>query len=43
MSRVATWTLAIYVLTVTGFAAYEYAYIQHLEFLIRTLLLGTPN
>ena len=35
MTKISGWALAIYVLTITGVAAFEFAYIQHLEFIIK--------
>lgn len=43
MTKISGWALAIYVLSITGIAAFEFAYIQHLEFIIRLLVGGTPN
>ena len=43
MTKISGWALAIYVLTVTGVAAFEFAYIQHLEFIIKLLVGGNPN
>jgi hypothetical protein len=43
MNKISGWALAIYVLTITGVAAFEYAYIQHLEFIIRLLAGGNQN
>ncbi len=43
MTKISGWALAIYVLTITGVAAFEFAYIQHLEFIIRLLVGGAPN
>lgn len=43
MSKISGWALAIYVLTITGVAAFEFAYIQHLEFIIKLLAGGIGN
>lgn len=43
MNKLSGWILAIYVLAVTGFAAYEYAVIDRLQMIIRLLLSGTAN
>lgn len=38
-----TWILVLSLILTAGVAAYEFAYIQHLEFLINVLLSGTAN
>lgn len=43
MNRFASWVLVMYALGITGFAAYQYAYVQHLNFIIRMLVGGSPN
>ena len=43
MSKLAAWLLVIYALAITGLAAYEYAAIQHLQFVLKLLLSGSPN
>lgn len=43
MSKLSGWILAIYVLAITGVAAYEYAYIVWLEKMVQALLAGNPN
>ena len=43
MTKISGWVPAIYVLTITGVAAFEFAYIQHLEFIIKLLVGGNPN
>ena len=43
MNKISGWALAIYVLTITGVAAFEYAYIQHLLFIIKLLAGGLGN
>jgi hypothetical protein len=39
----ALWLLSAYALALTGIAAYEYARIDHLLWVITYLLAGTPN
>lgn len=43
MTKISGWILTIYVLAITGVAAFEFAYIQHLEFIIRIIIGGNPN
>lgn len=43
MSKLAGWILAIYVLAVTGIAAYEYAVIDRLNWVIQVLMSGTAH
>ena len=43
MTKLAGWVLAIYVLTITGVAAYEYAVIERLQWMIHILLAGSQN
>ena len=43
MSKFEGWLLAIIVFVVSGLAVYEFAYIQHLQFIIRMLVSGNPN
>ena len=43
MTKLSGWILAIYVLVITGIAAYEYAVIDRLQWIIRMLLAGSPN
>lgn len=43
MSKFTGWILVIYALAATGVAAYEYAVIDRLNWVIRVLLSGTPN
>lgn len=43
MSKLSGWILAIYVLAITGVAAYEYAVIDRLQWVIRMLLAGSPQ
>ena len=40
MSRFTAWVLVLYALAVTGFAAYELAFVQHLQFIIKLLAGG---
>jgi hypothetical protein len=43
MSRFGAWVLVIYALAVTGFAGYQYEVIEHLHWVIRILLAGSPQ
>jgi hypothetical protein len=43
MTKLAGWILAVYVLAVTGVAAYEYAVIERLQWVIHILLAGSQN
>ena len=43
MSKFAAWFLAIALFSATGLAVYEYAFIQHLEFIIKLLAGGQVN
>jgi hypothetical protein len=43
MSKFAGWLLGLSVVMLTAVAAYEFAYIGHLQFIIRMLVGGSPN
>lgn len=43
MNKISGWALAIYVLAITGIAAYEYAVIDRLQWVIRILTYGTSH
>ena len=43
MTKLSGWILAIYVLVITGIAAYEYAVIDRLQWIIRMLLAGSSQ
>jgi len=43
MNKISGWALAIYVLTITDVAAFEFAYILHQNFIIRLLVGGVGN
>lgn len=43
MSRVTAWITVLGLILMTGVAAYELAYIEHLTMLLNVLLQGSPN
>jgi hypothetical protein len=43
MSRFTAWVLVIYAIALTGVAGYQYEVIDHLHWVIRILLAGSPQ
>ena len=43
MSRFAGWVLIIYAVALTGYAGYQYAEIEKLQWVIRVLMSGTAH